>query len=358
MNYNPSFMGVENIGSTLIINELENNYKSFLDWGFLNIGAFTNVTIPTTNISNFDLHILKPTTDKNQNPNTVWQAPRKDWVHETGVSYNSVAPIEISGVYVNGTLYPAPTGNSTLGYKINYPEGKIIFNSGIAASSLVQMEYSYRNIQVYKMEEFPYWREIQYRSLENKTGLSLSDKGDFAINTEHRVQLPAIIIETVARSDSRPFRLGDKSLIMEQDILLHILSDHSRDKNNITDILRLQEDRHIWLYNTNEVVKSGIYPLNYNGSRNLSGQNYFNIINNPSLRWLKCRISDVTVSDMIFANIRMYGSIVRLTNEIIYTNIPCNPCSSLTVPSAPTNLSVVYVDVSSEPTNLELLVLS
>jgi len=320
MTYDPSFMGVDNIGSTLIINELENNYKSFLEWGFLNIGAFTNVSIPTTNISSFDLHKLKPTIDKNRTANTVWQAPRKDWVYESGVTFNSTSPINISGVYVNGSFYAGPTGNNSVGYQINYPEGKIIFNNKIAPTSTVQIEYSYRNIQVYKLEEFPYWKEIQYRSLENKTGLSLPDKGDFAVSSENRVQLPAVVIETIARSDSKPFRLGDKSLIINQDILLHILADNPKDKNNIIDILRLQEDRTIWLYNTNEIIKSGLYPLNYNGSKNLNGQNYETIVNNESLRWLKCRITDVNISDITFVNIRMYGSVVRLSNEIIFTN--------------------------------------
>ena len=320
MTYNPSFMGVDNIGSTMFLNELENNYKSFLDWGFLNIGGFTNVEKPTQNISSFNLHVLKTTTDNNNLENRVWQAPRKDWVHESGIVFSGVSPINVSGVYVNNTLYPAPTGSGSLTYSINYPEGKILFNSMVAASSLVEVEYSYKNIQVYKMEEFPYWKEIQYRSLENKTGMSLSDKGDFAINSENRVQLPAVVIESVARSESKPFRLGDKSLIIEQDILLHILSDNPRDKNNIVDILRLQEDREIWLYNTNEVIKSGLYSLNYNGSKNITGQNYYNIVNNENLRWLKCRITDVSISEINFVNIRMYGSVVRVSNEIIFTD--------------------------------------
>lgn len=320
MTYNPSFMGVDNIGSTMFLNELENNYKSFLDWGFLNIGGFTNVEKPTQNISSFNLHVLKTTTDNNNLKNRVWQAPRKDWVHESGIVFSGVSPINVSGVYVNNTLYPAPTGSGSLTYSINYPEGKILFNSMVAASSLVEVEYSYKNIQVYKMEEFPYWKEIQYRSLENKTGMSLSDKGDFAINSENRVQLPAVVIESVARSESKPFRLGDKSLIIEQDILLHILSDNPRDKNNIVDILRLQEDREIWLYNTNEVIKSGLYSLNYNGSKNITGQNYYNIVNNENLRWLKCRITDVSISEINFVNIRMYGSVVRVSNEIIFTD--------------------------------------
>ncbi len=318
MTYDPRFMGVSSIGETMLLNELENNYKSFLDWGFLNIGGFTNVNIPTQNISSFDLHILKPTTDPNQNNRTVWQSARKDWVYESGINYGGSSPINISGINVNSVFYPGPTGNTTLGYTINYPEGKVIFNKSVPASSVVQLQYSYKNVQIYKMEEFPYWKQIQYNSLENKAGLSLTDKGDFAISSEHRVQLPAIVIEPIARSNSRPFQLGDKSLIIEQDLLLHVLSDQPKDKNNIIDILRLQEDRTIWLYNTNQIIRSGVYPLNFNGSKNINGQNYNIIVNNDSYRWLRCRMTDVNISDINFTNIRMYGSIIRVSNEIIF----------------------------------------
>lgn len=319
MTYDPSFMGVDGIGSTQIINELENNYKSFLDWGFLSAGGFTNVNRPTTNIASFDLHKLKPTKDNNRVANTVWQTPRKDWVHETGISYNNASPINISGIYVNGSFYPGPTGNATIGYSLNYPDGQVVFNSPVAPSSAVEMNYSYRNVQVYKTEQFPYWREIQFKSLENRTGFNLSDKGDFSISADQRVQLPAVVLETIARSNSKPFRLGDKSLYVQQDLLLHILADNPQDKNNITDILRLQEDRVIWLYNTDEIVKSGIYPLNYNGSKNVNGQNYYTIVNDPKYQWIKCQLIDINISDITFTNIRMYGSVVRITNEIIYT---------------------------------------
>lgn len=320
MTYDPRFMGVDNIGSTQLLNELQNNYKSFLDWGFINIGGFTNVTIPTTNISNFDLHILKPTKDNNRTNNTVWQAARKDWIYESGINYSGSSPINISGIYVNSIFYPGPTGNSTIGYKINYPEGKVIFNSAVSGTASVQIEYSYRNIQVYKIDEFPLWKELQYRSLENKTGLSLSDKGDFSIGSEYRVQLPCVLIETVPRSNNQPFRLGDKSLIIEQDILFHILSDHNSDRNNIVDILRLQEDREIWLYNTNTIVKSGVYPLKYDGSKNINGQNYDIIVNNDNYKWLRSRMSKINISDIVFNNIRIYGSVVRISNQIIFTD--------------------------------------
>lgn len=317
MTYDPTFVGVDSIGYPLIINELENNYKSFLDWGFLNIGAFTNINIPTQNISTFDLHQLKPIKDPHYPQLRVWQTPRKDWVYESGISYSGTSPIDISGIYVNSNFYPAPTGDSSIGYKINYPEGKVIFNNNIPASSVVELEYSYKNIQIYKMEEFPYWKEIQHKSLENKVGFSLSDKGDFSISSEHRVQLPTIVIETVSRSTSRPFHLGDTSQILQQDILLHVISDNNTDKNNIIDIIRLQKDRIIYLYNTKNIVTNNVNALNYDGSKNINGQNYGTIINNDNYKWIECRISDINISDIYYTNIRLYGAIIRVTNELI-----------------------------------------
>ena len=317
ISYNPTFAGINNIGDPLIMNELDNNYKSFLDWGFLNIGGFVNVTRSTQNIYGFNLHILKPTKDPNRANNTVWQAPRKDWVYESGISFSGTSPINMSGVYVNNAFYPAPTGDSSVGYKINYPEGKIIFNNPLAPNAVVEANYSYRSVQVYKMDQFPYWREIQDRSLENSTGFVLSDKGDFSMGSEYRVQLPAIIIEGTSRSKSKPYRLGDKSLMIEQDILLHVLSDKVIDKNNIVDIIKIQEDRDIWMYNTSTVVNSGVYPLNYDGTKNLTGQNYDIITNNTNYRWLTCTISNVGVSDIGFSNISIYGSIVRVSNQVI-----------------------------------------
>lgn len=315
--FSPEFTGVVSIGSTKLIDELENNYKSFLDWGFINIGGFTNVRIPTNNISNFNLHILKPTQDKNQTNNTVWQAPRKDWVYETGVSFSGQSPINISGIYVNSTFYPAPTGSGSITYKINYPEGKIIFDKSVSANSSVQAEYTYRNIQVYKTEQFPYWKEIQFKSLEDKTGIINSDKGEFSIGSEYRVQLPAIVIEIISRSSHEPFQLGSKDLIITQDLLLHILADNPTDKNNIVDIIRIQKDRYIQLYKTDIIVKSGVYPLNYDGSKNINGQNYGNIVKNDDYKWRECFLKDVFISDINFTNIRMFGAVIRLSNEII-----------------------------------------
>ena len=46
-NINTTFANVGQIGQTLLTSELEANLKGFLDWAFLGIGGWFDVTIPT-----------------------------------------------------------------------------------------------------------------------------------------------------------------------------------------------------------------------------------------------------------------------------------------------------------------------
>ena len=45
---NTTFQHVSQVGYTLLNSELESNLKSYLDWGFLGIGGWFNVEIPTS----------------------------------------------------------------------------------------------------------------------------------------------------------------------------------------------------------------------------------------------------------------------------------------------------------------------
>ena len=99
------------------------------------------------------------------------------------------------------------------------------------------MSYSYRWVQVYNYVDAQWWQQIQYSSNDNEAHQKTRDRGDFAIPANQRVQFPAVVIETVPRGTSKPFRLGDKSLRIDQDFLLHIVANNYTDRNNITDIL-------------------------------------------------------------------------------------------------------------------------
>jgi len=334
---NEKFSGVTNIGSHLLMSQVENNIKSFLDWGLLNIGAFINVTRNQFNIHGNPLHVLKPTEDPNYDLGQVWQTMRKDWVWEQSVSFDngvnpssspspsvtpsvplSISPIDISGIYINNVFYPIGTSDPTYAYYIDYLNSRIIFNNAISTSTIVEMEYSYRWAQIYRYDNAKWWQQLQYRTDENSLHFNEIQTGDFSILSNNRVQLPAIIIESVARAQSEPYELGNKSLIVDQDLLLHIISENRNDRNILIDILRLQQDKAIRLYDTNKVIENNVYPFNIDGSLNNSRLNYDQLVKNSSYQWNEARLIDIYASDVQSFNPFLSEASIKLTVQIIF----------------------------------------
>ena len=56
---------------------------------------------------------------------------------------DSIAIPGISGVYVDDTFYPSDT-TGTYSHKVDYFNGRIIFDNAIASTSKVQAEFSYK----------------------------------------------------------------------------------------------------------------------------------------------------------------------------------------------------------------------
>ena len=304
------FHHVNSIGEKNRISSIEDNLKDFIDWSFLNIGAFVNINIPTSGISSSNFHTLHPVSDPSEK-SRVWEAPRKDWIHETGISYDGVSPIEISGVNLNGTFLAAPSGSGNYTYSINYPMGRITFDKFISSKSKVTLEYSYRYIQTYKANESHWWKELQLGTYNPK---NIKTSGDYAITANHRLQLPAILIETIPRTVLRPKELGNASNIIEQDILLHVFSQNINQRNNILDALVVQKDNTLNLYDVNSVVKNNLYSLNRDGTINSSGLSYPDLSTNYSKYW--CNIKNSTITELNSISSSLYNGIVRWSMEI------------------------------------------
>jgi len=311
--------GVSRIGDNNLINQLEDNFKAYLDYGLLNIGNFINVNIPTSGLHGGTYHQLRPTDTPGYKAGQVWQGPKKDWVWETGVYYddgnNQNYPSNISGIYMNSNFVPGPTGEGSNGYHINYPLGQVIFDKPISRQSRIELNYSYRWCQVYKSSTDPYWKEIQELTYDFHPQITSRDKGDYNLSANHRIQLPCIIIEPIARSYNEPWQLGSHTFNVHQDFMLHVFTENGSDKNKIVDIIRLQQEQTVSLYDTNKVTKSGVYPLNHDGSINENGLEY------PELTreyfWNKTYLKDINILEMESRNKNLYWCTLRLTSETI-----------------------------------------
>lgn len=313
-NYNTTFKGVNSISDDLLLNILESNFKMFFDWGFLNIGAWFDAIIPNsgTIYSSFNPPSkLLLVDDPSYNAGQVWQGIRKDWVWESGISYSGNSPINISGCYVNNSFIPY-SGNT---FHIDYSQGRIVFDTAKSTSSNIHANYSYRYVQVYRSSDSPWFNKIQYPSLNNsQEDIQQLSTGEWSIAGIQRIQLPAIVIEAIPRSRSRPYELGNTSLWLEQDIAFYVLAENKNDRNKLLDILRLQQDLTIELYDTNSLAQDDNYPLNYLGDKNNS-LNYPDIVSQYA--WRKCFIKNVNLFEMESTTPNLFKGAAKATIEII-----------------------------------------
>jgi hypothetical protein len=308
------FKHVNNISDDFFLNILETNFKSFFDWAFLCVGSWFDVNINDYNFysSNVEHSKLLPVVDESYIDGQVWQSIRKDWIWETGVMFNNTTPIGISGIYIDEHFVL----NNGLSYSINYPEGRILFNEPKSLSSNIKLNYSYRNIQTYRASDSPWYGIIQYKSFDTSNpDIIKTDSGDWSIGGNHRIQLPAIVIESVARSRSKPYELGSNDLVIEQDIEFYVLAETKNERNKILDILRLQQDLVFWLYDTNELAKNNKYPLDHTGNLKIDSIMYPDIVDN--YRWRKAWIKQVNLYEIDSVSTNFHQGMARATVEII-----------------------------------------
>jgi hypothetical protein len=310
------FNKVSNIGDTLLSSEIENNLKWFLDWSFLGIGGWSNVIIPTSGAFGGTFDTLRLVNDPSYTNGQVWEGARKDWVWETGSSYSDYDPIQISGVYVNDVL--KGSGDATYGHHYNYPLGRVVFDNAISTTDTVKAEYSYRNVQVYVADEAPWWDELQYNSLRvDDTYYSSTGSGAWGILANHRVQMPAIVLEVVPRRRFRPYQLGDLSQFVQQDVLFHVVGENRWWRNQLVDILSYQIDSQLWLFKTDNLILSGAYPLDYRGMKVNSPLNYDDVVNTSEYRYLLAKITDMNITEMESYDARLHEGTVRATLELV-----------------------------------------
>ena len=304
---------VTQIGKTLLTSQIESNLKTYLDWGLLGVGGFSNVSIPTSGAYGGTFDKLRLVDDPSYTLGQVWEGPRKDWVWETGVNYDT-QPVDLSGVFVGGTLYG--TGDATYGHHYNYPLGRVVFDSAIAENSVVQINYAYRNVQTYIADQAPWWDEIQYDSLrvDDPTIYDVGS-GNWQILSNHRVQLPAIVVEAVPRRTFRPYEMGTVGNFVYQDVLFHILSESRWWRNQLIDVISLEKDRTIWLYDNNEVANVTGYPLDFRGMRVDDALMYPTLVD--SYRFKMARFYNMTVTEMSSPNSRFHRGTVRATFEVV-----------------------------------------
>jgi hypothetical protein len=305
---------LRNAQDPTLSNVLLDNFIYFYDWGFLDRGSFYNITIPQSDIYGGDRHKLRSATDPNYSDGQVWEAYRKNWVWESGISATTEQPIQISGVFVDDVFYA--TGNTTKPFYIDYTDGKIIFDSAQSTTSDVELEYSHKWVEVIPAEGVPFFREIQQGSLRSEENFQVSNSGGWAQLGQSRVQMPAIAIEVVPARSLEPYQLGGGQWV-NNDIIFYVISENHWECANLVDSILYQNDRTIHLFDPTAVAISGVFPFNYRGELNenaIPSGLYPNMIDDFFYR--RCYIYDSRGDDINQISPDLYIGTARCSTQV------------------------------------------
>lgn len=321
--------GFNSVFDNNISNEIQDNMIEFLDWTLLKKGNYFNVTLGESSPNGSDYSKLRMSSSQHYASGEAWEGFRKNWVWQSGITppsgmdepivgSNNVIP-GISGVYIDDVFYPSDT-TGDYSHKVDYFNGRIIFDSPIPSGSKVQAEYSYKYINVVYANNLPWLREVQYRTFEPNSFFANQNRGDFTLPAEARLQLPAIAVEVVPRRTFSGYQLGGGQYVYT-DVIFHCLAEEAYTRNQLIDIVSLQNEKIFFMFNSDMIARSGSFPLDYNGVPVSGALRYPELIEQYSGTARQLRLRDMTVQNMDVINSNFYGGIVRVTTEYIRQGI-------------------------------------
>ena len=142
--------------------------------------------------------------------------------------------------------------------------------------------------------------------------------GGWGILANHRVQMPAVVVEAVPRRTLKPQEMGNTSRIGYQEVLFHVVAESRWWRNQLVDIISLQKDKDLRLYDTDKVIDKDVFPLDFRGMVVSPSSTYSGIVNDPGLQGNLCKFYNVTVSEMESYNNRLHEGTIRVTFESIF----------------------------------------
>lgn len=283
------FNNVSQIGYSNITDQLDSNMVSLVDYGLLSIGGFFNVSLNLQYPYGGSHSVLRLCDDPRYTKGRIWESARSNWAWEQNIEYN-IQPIVISGIYLNNTFIP---NNS--GYYIDYPRGRVVFDSVIPITSVVSLEYSYKYYNVYS-SRVQWFRQLMDNSFRvDSPDYNFYGSGSWSLLADNRAQMPAIFPYVVDRRKWQPKQLGGGTFCL-QDIMFYCFAENPTDRDRILDILSSQIEKRIFLYDKNLVAANSGYPLNMNGKLvNTQYKNFVELVNN--FQWADAVILDARVEE-------------------------------------------------------------
>lgn len=269
------------------LTKLEHNIKGFLDWGFLEIGAWVDI-IPPGVYS--ELQCVDCT---GYTQGQVWMASKTGIIWEP-INYTD----KNDAVHTPITPSFSPTPDN-----IDYVGGKVIYNTPLSTTTSVTGTFSSRYINIILASECPWFKRLE-----------ACEDEDWSIDSEclligpDRVQLPAIIINGFSGT-ARPKGLGQCCLTKTYEVDLHILAPNKIQRDKLSDILIGEMGGCKLLYDID------LAPCIYDRNGFLENQiTYPDLI--ATYPWSSATLDAVNDFGKSFFRCGLYESIVRMSWEV------------------------------------------
>lgn len=296
---------VDDIMASGLMTTVEENMADFLRWSFLEAGGFVNRAVATPGV--YDAYggdRFYPVHKDGAVDNTIWQSQHPDWCYETGLDYD-IAPVVANGVYVDGTSYPTAATVGAFAHTLDFPHGRVVFDSPVSPSAVVQVSYSSRYVGVFT-QDIPWFRDVVLDGFLTEQ----SKGGVVALLDDYRVTTPLVVVEAVLGRKSVGRELGSSVSWRYQDVLFHVVAASKAERDRIADALLLLKDRTVYLYDVNARREASDYPVDWRGSRSPNADMYPDLLSDYPYR--KAYFADTAGSE-VDASLPLFRGVVRAT---------------------------------------------
>jgi len=318
--------GFKSIHSSTLTNDIQDGLVEYLDWGLLDKGNYFNITLGESSPNGSDYSLLRLSSNDSYVSGQVWEGFRKNWIWQSGISGVGASPPivgsnanfpGISGVYVDDVFEPS-SGVGQYAHHVDYFNGRVVFDTAVPTGSKIQAEYSYKYISVVYANNVPWLKEVQTNTLQPNSNFSDVSKGSWDVPPESRLQLPVIAVEVVPTRRFKGYQVGGGQWVYT-DVIFHCIAEDEYTRNQLLDVVSLQNDKNVFLFDSNILNDSGAFPLNRNGTPVPSALRYPDVV--EIYNGGRLRITNATIQEMHMAKPDVFGGIVRITTEGIKTNI-------------------------------------
>ena len=250
--------GLQFYGESTLEDIITRNITSFLSYGFLELGAYYNISKDQVDRFGNNESVLRPAVIQDVPNYTVYRGIKNDWVWESNIHIKSSGgrqPIQISGIYVNNIFYA--TGQSVLGtgYYIDYSRGRVVFNHQLPSNYTVKCPHSLRYVQVYEQDSQEYRKiNFDWANRTSATGLWYDN--------ELKAYLPCVFVKVKRYDTVKGLELGGRAKVTNVFMEFDVFSENKADDRRLSDILYLLESKSVLFFDAAHAP----YPLTSSGT--------------------------------------------------------------------------------------------